>query len=92
MAEVTYTNECVVFHSVPLMLAPEALVAQLVRRPVPRAIDCYLDATNVSHVKGRCGWGKGRGDVVVEAAIGICLGKAVCGLVEDEAIICELFA
>jgi len=88
--EVADANQRAVLDSVPLMSTPQALVTQLVRHPVPRTIDCLLDATDVSRVEGRCGWGKGGGDVVVEAAIGVRPGKAVCGLVEDKAIVCKL--
>ena len=90
MTEVAHADECAVFYGVALTLAPEALVAQFVRRPVPWAIDCLLDVTDMSRVEGRRGWGEGGGDVTTEAVVGIRPGEATGGLVQGEAIVRKL--
>ena len=73
--EVARSDERAVLYSMPLVLAPEAFIAQLVRRPVPWAVDRLLDVTNVSRVKRRGGWGEGMGDVAAEVTIAICPGE-----------------
>ena len=76
-AQAAHTNQRAVCHSVPFALAPQALIAQLVCGPVPRAVNCLLDATDMSRIERRRGGGECVRDVVTEVAVGIGAGKTV---------------
>ena len=78
-------------HHVSIAPTPKAFIAQLVRHPVPWTIDCLFDAADMSRIERRGGRSESRGDVVAEAAVAVCPGEVVCGLVEDEAIVRKLF-
>jgi len=75
----------------PPAFVPETLVAGLVIRPRPRAIDDFLHAHDVSRGECGCGRGEGIGNVPTEAVIAVGPGEMACQLVERESIISELF-
>jgi len=59
------------FHFMSLALAPETFITQLLVGPVPRTIDCGLDATDVAGAEGRGAGCEVVGDVSTEAAVGV---------------------
>ena len=69
--QVANADEGAISDSVTFAFAPDAFVAQTVRRPVPWTVDRFLDAVDVPRREGRCGGGEGRRDVAAEAAVAV---------------------
>jgi len=91
VAEVTDVQESTILHLVTFTFAPGTLVTQLVARPVPQAVNGFLDVTDMSCGEGGCGQGEGVSDVAAKVAIGIGAGKTAGGLEEDETVVRKLF-
>jgi len=90
--QLTYTDQRTVLHFVAFPLAPEAHIAQLLVRVVPRAIDSCLDSADLPCMHGGGSGGEGVGDVATEATVAVGTGEAACGLGEGESVIRQLLA
>jgi len=90
VAEVADAEKGTIFHLMPLSLAPGALVAHLVIRPVPWTVDGLLNAADMPRAEGGCAGGEGVGNVATEAAIGVCPHETMRGLIEGVAVIRQL--
>jgi len=90
--QVTDVDEGTVLNFVPFALAPETFIAQLVVHPILWTVDSSLYAMDVTGCESGGGWGEGVCDMMVEAMVGIGMGKAACRLVEDKAFVHQLFS